>query len=146
MVNKYTKAFLSSIIQKSTNWTEVCTKLKLSVNPGSKSRMRGLTLSMKIDTSHFTKPKWKKGRDNKKKSLETYLKNSGPYIASGQLRKRLIKDGLKEPKCECCGLDTWMGEPMPLELDHVNGNHFDNRIENLSILCPTCHAIKHRNG
>ena len=36
---------------------------------------------------------------------------------------------------------TWMGEPIPLELEHINGNHLDNRLENLTILCPNCHAL-----
>ena len=45
-----------------------------------------------------------------------------------------------EPKCADCGLTTWRGRSLPLHLDHINGDHTDNRLENLRILCPNCHA------
>jgi 5-methylcytosine-specific restriction endonuclease McrA len=57
-----------------------------------------------------------------------------------RLRLRLIREGLKEPRCENCGLDSWNGVQIPLELDHRNGRRDDNRIENLTLLCPNCHA------
>jgi 5-methylcytosine-specific restriction endonuclease McrA len=52
----------------------------------------------------------------------------------------LINEGIKEHKCELCGITEWNGKPAPIELDHINGKHTDNRIENLRILCPNCHA------
>jgi 5-methylcytosine-specific restriction endonuclease McrA len=58
-------------------------------------------------------------------------------------RKRLIEDGYKEEKCECCGLSEWMGKPIPLELHHKDFNHYNNSIENLEILCSNCHMQKH---
>lgn len=58
-------------------------------------------------------------------------------------RKRLIEDGYKEEKCECCGLSEWMGKPIPLELHHKDFNHYNNSIENLEILCANCHMQKH---
>lgn len=44
-------------------------------------------------------------------------------------------------KCESCNLEEWLGNKIPLELDHINGVNNDNRIENLRILCPNCHAL-----
>lgn len=66
---------------------------------------------------------------------------------SNKLRKRLLAEGLKERKCEKCGLTEWNGKTAPLELDHINGIKTDNRIENLRILCPNCHAqTEHYRG
>ncbi len=58
-----------------------------------------------------------------------------------QLKKRLLREGLLENKCCKCGNDgEWLGNNLPLELDHINGVNNDNRIENLRILCPNCHS------
>lgn len=98
-----------------------------------------------LDTSHFTGRAWMKGRrrppDQVRRSLESILVAGSAYRSSGKLRERLIRAGLKDRRCERCGRDTWFGEPMPLELDHINGDPCDNRLENLRILCPNCHSL-----
>lgn len=58
-------------------------------------------------------------------------------------RKRLIEEGIKEEKCECCGLSEWMGKPIPLELHHKDFNHYNNNIDNLQVLCANCHMQAH---
>lgn len=58
-----------------------------------------------------------------------------------KLKQQLINEGLKEDKCEICGqLPEWNGKTLVLQLDHINGDHYDNRIENLRIVCPNCHT------
>lgn len=58
-------------------------------------------------------------------------------------RKRLIEEGIKEEKCEICGLSKWMGKPIPLELHHKDFNHYNNDLDNLQILCSNCHMQAH---
>lgn len=71
---------------------------------------------------------------------EILIENSD-YTGTARLRARLITEGLKPARCERCGLDSWLGEPLPLMLDHINDSPTDNRLENLRILCPNCHAL-----
>lgn len=72
--------------------------------------------------------------------IEEFLNNKRP-IQSSKLKKRLIKEKIKEARCEECGLTEWQGVPIPLELHHKDGNHFNNSIDNLRILCPNCHSL-----
>lgn len=69
-----------------------------------------------------------------------YIKNK-INISSHKLKLKLIEDGLKEYRCESCKLNEWMGVTIPIELHHIDGNRFNNDIDNLQILCPNCHAI-----
>jgi Homeodomain-like domain-containing protein/HNH endonuclease len=71
--------------------------------------------------------------------IETYLVN-GRRTSQTHLKKRLLAEGLKENRCEQCGLEAWLGEPLSMALHHINGDGLDNRLENLALLCPNCHA------
>ena len=74
-----------------------------------------------------------------------YIENKFP-IPSHRLKEKLIRDGLKQDKCEKCGIFEWMGIKLPLELHHKDGNHFNNNLDNLEILCPNCHSIQEGNS
>jgi 5-methylcytosine-specific restriction endonuclease McrA len=89
----------------------------------------------KIDISHF-----KRGASTCQRPIESYLSNEYP-IGSDSLRRRLIKEGLKQRVCERCDEREWLGEPIPLELHHVDGDHSNNVLTNLQILCRNCHGL-----
>jgi 5-methylcytosine-specific restriction endonuclease McrA len=94
---------------------------------------------LNLDTSHFTGQGWNKNNFVPARPIEDYLSNKYP-AHSHRLRLRLIKEKILEPICVICKSQTWNGSPIPLELDHVNGKHEDNTLENLRLLCPNCHA------
>ena len=71
--------------------------------------------------------------------LSKILNNEVTY-SNTSLRKRLIECGLKEKKCECCGITDWNGKEIQFELHHIDGNHYNNNLDNLQILCPNCHS------
>jgi transposase/5-methylcytosine-specific restriction endonuclease McrA len=56
------------------------------------------------------------------------------------LKRRLLQEGLKENRCEICGITRWMGKPVSMQLHHKNGDGSDNRLENIQFLCGTCHS------
>jgi DNA-binding CsgD family transcriptional regulator len=68
------------------------------------------------------------------------LLSNGRRCNRGHLKTRLLKAGLKEERCEDCGLTEWRGKPLRITLHHINGDGYDNRIENISFLCPNCHS------
>ncbi len=97
-----------------------------------------------LDTSHFTGAGWNVGARyrsfGRKAALEEILVVNSPYAFTHGLRGRLLKEGRKKHQCEGCGLSQWRGQPISLELHHVNGVANDHQIENLQLLCPNCHA------
>lgn len=76
----------------------------------------------------------------KRVSTEDILNNKAPF-QSHKLKERLFEEGYKEKRCENCGLTKWLNKDIPLQLHHINGNHNDNSLNNLQILCPNCHAL-----
>ncbi len=67
----------------------------------------------------------------------------GSSYQSYKLKKRLFREGMKKMACEECGWSKKSPDGrLPLELDHINGDSSDNRIENLRVLCPNCHSLK----
>ena len=100
---------------------------------------RAVELS-ELDTSHFSGQAWSKGRTRgPSRSLDAYLSNQFP-ISSHRLKLRLIAEGVLVRACNKCKGREWLGQPIPLELEHRDGNPMNNQLENLELLCPNCHA------
>ena len=99
-----------------------------------------------IDISHFTGQAHRKGKKAlNKKSVESYL-TSNSSIPSSRLREKLLEANYFQRRCYHCSMTEWNGEPIPLELHHIDCNHNNNELENLNILCPNCHALEHRKS
>lgn len=72
--------------------------------------------------------------------LSDILDGKHPQFQSFKLKNKLIKEGVKENKCELCGVCEWNERLINCELDHIDGNSRNHRLENLRILCPNCHS------
>lgn len=97
-------------------------------------------LILNIDTSHFNR-NTKKSKCFKQISLSDILIKNSTYANSWHLKNRLIKENILKNECSLCGLQPfWNGKPMIMILDHINGIHNDNRLENLRLVCPNCNS------
>lgn len=108
-------------------------------------------LSCKVDTlkSYYKKMGIEYSGNQNRKGMKHYEQRIPAEqfvlgnVSNSAKRKRLIDDGIKEAKCERCTLSEWMGQPIPLELHHIDFNHYNNSLDNLQILCSNCHMQVH---
>lgn len=143
---EWTNEQLTIAVAESKSYREVSRRLMQSSST-PKSPFRKRIIDLKLDTSHFlphTNPTF-----NKAIPLEKVLIVNSTYSNNDYLKKRLYKEGLKQPFCEFenCGQgEDWRGHRISLILDHINGIRNDNRIENLRIVCPNCNATLDTHG
>lgn len=72
--------------------------------------------------------------------LQDILDGKEPQYQTYKLKLRLYEAGIKENKCEECGIDKWQNKIIECELDHIDGNRSNHSLSNLKILCPNCHS------
>ncbi len=136
---KYSKEQLLPIAISSKSVTEMLIKLDLRAAGGNYKTIRRYIVEFKIDTTHFHTASERVRKIVAKPLSEILIEDN--FTASGYIKERLYKEGLKDKKCELCGQgEIWRGKILSLILDHKNGIHSDWRIENLRIVCPNCAA------
>lgn len=136
----YTNEEFIKAVETSYSIAQVLVKLGLNPQGGNYRVFRKFQEELNLDISHFTGKGHNKGKkSNKRRNIDDYLSNK-VSIQSHKLKIRLLEEKIFDSKCSCCKLGTWNELPIPLELDHINGNHLDNSLTNLRLLCPNCHA------
>lgn len=136
---------LEEAVAGSTSYRQVISKLGLIEAGGNYAQIKMHVARLGLNTKHFKGMAWNKGMTGIGKNRTTLenilIKNSN--FQSFKLKKRLFAVNLKPRHCEECGWKKISEDGrVPLELDHINGNSKDNRIENLRVLCPNCHSLK----
>lgn len=140
-MKKYTDEQVIEAVKNSKSIRNVLMLLGLKAAGGNYSSIHNLIDKLRLDTSHFTGQGWLKGqKPGPKQPLIDYLENRR-YITSHDLRLRLLKERVFTHKCQLCQRSTWLKQPIPLELDHIDGNHKNNNLTNLRLLCPNCHSL-----
>ncbi|MEU1461081.1 HNH endonuclease [Streptomyces sp. NPDC005727] len=98
-----------------------------------------------IPTDHFLGQAHQRGKthpERARRCQEVLVRHEGRRRTRSHLLRRALKEVGVPEECAECGIGPeWLGRPMTLEIDHVNGDWSDDRRENLRLLCPNCHAI-----
>lgn len=142
---RWTDEQLRAAVATSRSYAQVIRAVGLIPAGGNYDQIQRRIAELGIDTTHFTGKGWNVGRQFDRcppRPLSEVLVY-GRHECSHTLKKRLFREGRKEPRCERCGwAESAPDGRIPVELDHANGDKLDNRIENLRILCPNCHALQ----
>jgi 5-methylcytosine-specific restriction endonuclease McrA len=141
----WTDEQLKHAVANSFSYRQVLNKLNLREAGGNYDQVKKYIREYELSAAHFTGKGWNKGRKGFLRPLiplENILIKDSTY-QSFKLKNRLFAVKLKLPYCEECGWARKSDDGrVPLELDHINGDRHDNRIENLRVLCPNCHSLK----
>lgn len=141
-LKKYSAEQLKEAVKVSFSYRSALKILGVVAAGGNYEIIKKAIKYYSIDVSHFTGKGHLRGKKHayRIRPLEEILK-IGCYENTYRLKNRLLKDGVKKAECENCGRRKWLGKPIPLELHHENGDRQDNRLANLTVLCPNCHAF-----
>lgn len=131
---------------EATSYADVMRALNLEVNDTNHRRVRRKVTQLDLDTSHFLRRRWAAERPARYAS-----RTSGEVLVvlpagSARPNRQRLHTALQEAGipylCASCGNQgQWLGKPITLQIDHINGDWLDNRIESLRYLCPNCHAL-----
>ncbi|MFJ8956125.1 HNH endonuclease [Streptomyces sp. NBC_00626] len=135
---RHTEEALRTAVAESRSVREVVRRLGINDVGGNQAHIGRRIAALGIDTSHFTPPRQKTSKDLTS-PLTLRAPGSG-RVPGVRLRRELLRLGVPE-ECATCGRSRWQGQPIPLEVDHLSGEWWDNRPENLRLLCPNCHTV-----
>jgi 5-methylcytosine-specific restriction endonuclease McrA len=136
------RSVLQHALDTHPNRTEALRSLGIRPTASAYRSLDRLAAAGEIDLSRYHGQDWRSGRtfpERRRRSVERKLVQ-GRRTSTHELKTQLLALGIKEHRCEGCGRARWNSHLIPLELDHIDGDRTDNRLENLRLLCPNCHA------
>lgn len=143
---KYTKDKLEDAVLKSTSVQGVARiLLGKPVSGNQHQHIKKMLRKYEIGTDHFLGYRHNLGMISNKRKSPNQIFITGQRQKSFLLRRALLESGV-EYKCSSCNINIWKDRKLNLEIDHIDGNSTDNRIENLRFLCPNCHSQTHTFG
>lgn len=134
---------LQKILDESDSFTEVCKKLGLNAHSGSIRTLYRRVVEDKLDTTKLRNnlSKRRKFTGFQKTLIETAIFTENSTTTRKTVRKHILRFNIIKYECKkCLNSGEWMGEPLSLQLEHINGINNDNRLANLCWLCPNCHS------
>lgn len=140
---RWTREFLEDAVALSTNMCEVLRRLGLDPVGGQHTHISRRIQNLGIDTSHFSPVGRRKSKARRRCSPEellVYAENPGRRMPSHRLKAAMLALGADERCAVCRTGPVWRDRPLPLEVDHIDGNWRNNCRENLRMLCPNCHS------
>ncbi|MFJ2954182.1 HNH endonuclease [Streptomyces sp. NPDC087270] len=137
---RHTEDRLRAAVAASTSVKGVVFHLGISQVGGNQTHISRRITALGIDTSHFAPPPQRAPGARREGPLRLGDPSRG-RVPGRRLRGALVRSGVPQT-CAMCGIGTeWNGKPLTLEVDHLSGEWWDNRRENLRFLCPNCHAV-----
>ncbi|MET7907677.1 HNH endonuclease [Streptomyces avermitilis] len=136
---RHTEKALREVVAVSTSIKEVVRRLGISPVGGNQTHISRRVAALGIDTAHFVaRPGGPRGSRGNLLSLGA---PQAGRVPGARLLRQLLHTGVPET-CAMCGTGPkWNDKPLRLEVDHINGQWWDNRPGNLQLLCPNCHAV-----
>jgi len=137
--DKWIKEKLEEAVKKSINYREIIEAMGGNPGPSTYNTLHRNIAKYNISTGHLTG--CARGPSNvltKEQFEKKLIENSTPYFNS--IRKSLLTYNYFAYECNICKVIDWVGKPLKLEFDHINGLRTDNRLINLRLLCPNCHS------
>lgn len=140
----YSDDDIRDVARQSSSVAQVLVALGLKATGANYKSMYQHFSRLSIDVSHFTGQAYLKGKSNTwvpKIPLDNILVENSPYRNTSLLKSRLIRAGVLQNFCAICGQGPeWLGKPLVMILDHINGVNNDHRLSNLRLACPNCNA------
>lgn len=144
-ISELSKEELTKLIEGASSINEILKQLDVNPNgSGAYKTFRNHCKRLMVEI-----PVYNSGNSvvGPKVDLKDILVENSTYQNITRLKQRLVREKIFEYKCVECGNEgEWLGKPITLQLDHINGVNNDNRIENLRFLCPNCHSQTDTHG